>query len=283
MNENETHAPCEAYATAVIPPIGNYDARLGALTEQLTKLSMRLDDLDMHLAVLERTVAHWMVVNLAADDAAATAEVVENSEPSAEEIAEATASEPAPTYEEEEAADPAEEREHYCHGLGKWYTRREWHALIDAINAGEIDYAAYTYKGYKYGYDDRCLNPTPVVNRCNHDGTMQVRVWLAEGPQGWSYGMKVKVPGLTFQKPCVCAIGRYAIESGADALALAIDELARFIDYRAADDHVCGLLDRHKSSEACKKAVAEYRKLVDRLMDTGLADYLTTHNIDIPE
>ena len=283
MNENETHAPCEAYATAVIPPIGNTDARLGALTEQLTKLSMRLDDLDMHLAVLERTVAYGMVVNLAADDAAATAEVVENSEPSAEEIAEATASEPAPTYEEEEAADPAEEREHYCHGLGKWYTRREWHALIDAINAGEIDYAAYTYKGYKYGYDDRCLNPTPVVNRYNHDGTMQVRVWLAESPEGWSYGMKVKVPGLTFQKPCVLALGGHALSTAGDALAMAVGNLMRLDEFLPTADHATGLLGRHKSSEACRIAVAQYRAVVDLLMDTDPNEILTTYNIITPE
>lgn len=224
--------------------------------------------------MLEDAAGYETEVNTAASEHSAP------SETSAEEIAEATASEPAPTYEEEEAADPAEEREHYCHGLGKWYTRREWHALIDAINAGEIDYAAYTHKGYKYGYDDRCLNPALAVNRYNHDGTVQVRVWLAEGPEGWSYGMKVKVPGLTIQKPCVAAIGRHAIESGTKALVLAINELASFADYRAINEHVCGLLDRHKSSEACKKAVAEYRELVDRLMDTDPNVILTAHNIN---
>ena len=271
MNENETHAPCDMYpgylATLDDALDDNTDpARLDEITEALGKLAVQLATIDLRLAVLE--------------GAAENSEHSETSETSAEEIAEATASEPAPTYEEEEAADPAEEREHYCHGLGKWYTRREWHALIDAINAGEIDYAAYTYKGYKYGYDDRCLNPTPVVNRCNHDGTVQVRVWLAESPEGWSYGMKVKVPGLTFQKPCVAAIGCDAIETGTNALASAITELASFADYRADADHVCGLLDRHKSSETCKRAIAEYRELVGRLMKTDPDDYLTAYNIN---
>lgn len=267
MNENETPAPCEAYATAVIPPIGNTDARLYEITEVLDKLSVQLATIDLRLAMLEGA-------------AGCETEVLETSETSAEEIAEATAAEPAPAYEEEEAADPAEEREHYCHGLGKWYTRREWHALIDAINAGEIDYAAYTHKGYKYGYDDRCLNPTPVVNRCNHDGTVQVRVWLAEGPEGWSYGMKVKVPGLTFQKPCVLALGSHALSTAGDALAMAVVDLMRLDEFLPTADHATGLLDRHKSSEACKRAVAEYRELVDRLMDTDPNVILTAHNIN---
>lgn len=268
MNENETHAPCEAYATEVATEVASTDntdpSRLDEITEALGKLAAQLATINLRLALLEGAAGYGT-------------EVLENSENS--ENSEPT-SEPAPTYEEEEAADPAEEREHYCHGLGKWYTRREWHALIDAINAGEVDYTAYTYKGYKYGYDDRCLNPTPVVSRCNHDGTVQVRVWLAESPEGWSYGMKVKLPGITYQKPCVAAIGRHAIESGAKALVLAITELASLADYRADADQVCGLLDRHKSSEACKKAIAEYRELVGRLMDTDPDAYLTAHNIN---
>ena len=270
MNENETHAPCDMYpgylATLDDALDDNTDpARLDEITEALGKLAVQLATIDLRLAVLE-----------------GAAENSENSEHSAEEIAEATASEPAPTYEEEEAADPAEEREHYCHGLGKWYTRREWHALIDAINAGEIDYAAYTYKGYKYGYDDTCLNPTPVVNRCNHDGTVQVRVWLAESPAGWSYGMKVKVPGLTFQLPCVRAMeGGFALGSAPDALAMAVDALMRLDEFLpAAGHHTTGLLGRHKSSEACTKAVADYRELVDYLTDTDSADYLAAHNIN---
>lgn len=267
MNENETHAPCEAYATEVATEtasVDNTDARLDEITEALGKLAVQLATIDLRLAVLE-----------------GAAENSEHSETSAEETAEATASEPTPTYEEEEAADPAEEREHYCHGLGKWYTRREWHALIDAINAGEIDYAAYTYKGYKYGYDDSCLNPTPVLNRCNHDGTVLVRVWLAESPEGWSYGMKVKVPGLTFQLPCVRAMGGLALSSAPDALAKAIDALMLLDEFLPVEgERATGLLGRHKSSEACMRAVEEYRELVNYLTDTDLADYLAAHNIN---
>ena len=269
MNENETHAPCDMYpgylATLDDALDDNTDpARLDEITEALGKLAVQLATIDLRLAVLE-----------------GAAENSEHSETSAEEIAEATASEPAPTYEEEEAADPAEEREHYCHGLGKWYTRREWHALIDAINAGEIDYAAYSYKGYKYGYDDRCLNPTPVVNRCNHDGTVQVRVWLAESPAGWIYGMKVKVPGLTYQMPCVRAMELKALSNAADALGMAIGALVCLEDFLPFDDsYTTGLLDRHKSSETCKRAIAEYRELVGRLMKTDPDDYLTAYNIN---
>lgn len=274
MNENETPAPCEAYATAVIPPVDNTPTRIDEITEALGKLAVQLATINLRLAMLEDAAGYETEVNTAASEHSAP------SETSAEEIAEATASEPAPTYEEEEAADPAEEREHYCHGLGEWYSRRAWHELIDAINAGEIDYAAYTYKGYKYGYDDRCLNPTPVVNRYNHDGTMQVRVWLAESPEGWSYGMKVKVPGLTYQKPCVLALGGHALSTARDALAMAVGDLMRLDEFLPTADHATGLLDRHKSSEACKKAVAEYRELVDRLMDTDPNVILTAHNIN---
>lgn len=272
MNENETHAPCEAYATEVATEtasVDNTDARLDEITEALGKLAVQLARIDLRLDLLEGAAGY-------------ETEVLENSEHSETAENSENSAEPAPTYEEEEAADPAEEREHYCHGLGKWYTRREWHALIDAINAGEIDYAAYTYKGYKYGYDDRCLNPTPVVNRCNHDGTVQVRVWLAESPAGWSYGMKVKVPGLTFQLPCVRAMeGGFALGSAPDALAMAVDALMRLDEFLpAAGHHTTGLLGRHKSSEACTKAVADYRELVDYLTDTDPADYLTAHNIN---
>lgn len=268
MNENETHVPCDVTATEVATEtasVDNTDARLDEITEALGKLAVQLARIDLRLDLLEGA-------------AGCETEVLENSENSAE----ATASEPAPTYEEEEAADPADEREHYCHGLGKWYTRREWHALIDAISAGEIDYAAYTYKGYKYGYDDSCLNPTPVLNRCNHDGTVQVRVWLAESPEGWSYGMKVKVPGLTFQMPCVRAMeGGLALSSAPDALAMAVDALMRLDEFLPVEgEHATGLLGRHKSSEACMRAVAEYRELVNYLTDTDLADYLAAHNIN---
>lgn len=279
MNENETHAPCEAYATEVATEVASTDntdpSRLDEITEALGKLAAQLATIDLRLDLLEAAAGYETEVRTAGSENSAP------SEPSAEEIAEATASEPAPTYEEEETADPAEEREHYCHGLGKWYTRREWHALIDAINAGEIDYTAYTHKGYKYGYDDRCLNPTPVVSRCNHDGTVQVRVWLAESPAGWIYGMKVKVPGLTFQMPCVHAMDLKALSNAADALGMAIGALGCFEDFLPFDDsHTTGLLDRHKSSEACKRAVAEYRELVSRLMGADLTDYLTAHNIN---
>lgn len=266
MNENETHVPCDVTATEVASA-DNSAARLDEITEALGKLAAQLARIDLRLDLLEGAAGYETEV-LENPENSETAENSENSDNSAED----TASEP----------DPAEEREHYCHGLGKWYTRREWHALIDAINAGEIDYAAYTYKGYKYGYDDTCLNPTPVLNRCNHDGTMQVRVWLAESPEGWSCGIKVKVPGLTFQLPCVRAMeGGLALSSAPDALAMAVDALMRLDEFLPAAGHrTTGLLGRHKSSEACTRAVADYRELVDYLTDTDPADYLAAHDIN---
>lgn len=126
MNENETHPPCEAYATAVataVAPICNSAARLDEITAALGKLAEQLAVIGLRLDLLEGAAGYETEVRTAASENSAPSEIFP------EEIAEARASEPAPTYEEEEAADPADEREHYCHGLGRWYSRAEWNRL----------------------------------------------------------------------------------------------------------------------------------------------------------
>ena len=62
---------------------------------------------------------------------------------------------------------------------------------------------------------------------------------------------------------------------------MAIDALMRLDEFLPVDvERATGLLGRHKSSEACMRAVEEYRELVNYLTDTDLADYLAAHNIN---
>ena len=82
---------------------------------------------------------------------------------------------------------------HTTESIGLNFTDEEWWAHCEDVRHGRKSDIAFEFHGFKYNYNDICLNPKEVFSWQGKKTWNLIQITISESPDGWSYGLDVNL------------------------------------------------------------------------------------------
>lgn len=82
---------------------------------------------------------------------------------------------------------------HTTESIGLNFTDEEWWAHCKDLRHGRKSDIAFEYNGFKYNYNDVCINPKEVFSWKGKKTWNSIKINISESPDGWSYGIDVNL------------------------------------------------------------------------------------------